>query len=94
MPACNESASLTARQVKRVWLGGWTMVEPVPILTVGDLKSELARWADEAPVNFYSPLKEQEFRFYRYRPGQDVLVLEINEFPETPPVVPPAVKPD
>jgi hypothetical protein len=30
-----------------------------------------------------SPLKEQEFRFYRYRPGEKVLVLEINEFPET-----------
>ena len=69
------------------------MVEPVPILTVGDLKSELARWSDDAPVNFYSPLKEQEFRFYRYQPGQDALVLEINEFPETSPVVPPGTKP-
>jgi hypothetical protein len=37
-------------------------------------------------VNFYSPLKEQEFRFYRYRPGENVLVLEINEFPETSPL--------
>jgi hypothetical protein len=45
------------------------MTEPVPILTVGDLKTELSRWADEAPVNFYSPLREQEFRFYRYRSG-------------------------
>jgi hypothetical protein len=36
--------------------------------------------------NFYSPLKEQEFRFYRYRPGENVLVLEINEFPETTPL--------
>jgi hypothetical protein len=69
------------------------MVEPVPILTVGDLKSELARWSDDAPVNFYSPLKEQEFRFYRYQPGQDALVLEINEFPETSRVVPPGTKP-
>jgi hypothetical protein len=56
------------------------MVEPMPILTVGDLKSELARWSNDTPVNFYSPLKEQEFRFYRYRPGTDVLVLEINAF--------------
>ena len=46
-------------------------MEPVPILTVGDLKSELSRWsADDAPVTFYSPLREQEFRFYRYRPGR------------------------
>jgi hypothetical protein len=59
------------------------MIEPVPILTVGDLKSELSRWSDETPVTFHSPLREQEFRFYRYRPGDSVLVLEINEFPET-----------
>jgi hypothetical protein len=62
-----------------------TMTEPVPILTVGDLKSELSRWSDETPVAFRSPLKEQEFRFYRYRPAENLLVLEINEFPETPP---------
>lgn len=62
------------------------MAEPVPILTVGDLKSELSRWSDETPVNFYSPLREQEFRFYRYRPVENALVLEINEFPETSPL--------
>jgi hypothetical protein len=62
------------------------MTEPVPILTVGDLKSELSRWSNEAPVTFRSPLKNQEFRFYRYRPGEKLLVLEINEFPETSPV--------
>jgi hypothetical protein len=61
------------------------MTEPVPILTVGDLKSELSRWSDETPVTFHSPLKEQQFRFYRYRPGENLLVLEINEFPETSP---------
>jgi hypothetical protein len=38
------------------------MVEPVPILTFGDLKSELSRWSDETPVTFRSPLNEQEFR--------------------------------
>ena len=69
------------------------VVEPVPILTVGDLKSELSRWSDDAPVNFYSPLKEQEFRFYRYQPGQDALALEINEFPETSPAVLGGAKP-
>ena len=62
------------------------MTEPVPILTVGDLKSELSRWSDETPVTFRSPLKDQEFRFYRYRRGENLLVLEINEFPETSPV--------
>ena len=66
------------------------MMEPVPLLTVGDLKSELSRWSNETPVTFYSPLRDQEFRFYRYRPSDSVLVLEINEFPETPQVVRPA----
>ena len=62
------------------------MTEPVPILTVGDLKSELSRWSDETPVTFHSPLNEQEFRFYRYGPEKNVLVLEINEFPERSPI--------
>lgn len=62
------------------------MTEPVPILTVGDLKSELSRWSDETPMTFRSPLKEQEFRFYRCRQEKNVLVLEINEFSETSPV--------
>ena len=66
------------------------MKEPIPLLTVGDLKSELSRWSNETPVTFYSLLREQEFRFYRYRPSDSVLVLEINEFPETPQAVLPA----
>jgi hypothetical protein len=33
-------------------------------------------------VTFRSPLKEQEFRFYSS--GENLVVLEINEFPETP----------
>jgi hypothetical protein len=64
--------------------------ELVPLLTVGDLRSELSRWSDQTPVIFCSPLRKQEFRFYRYRAGEGVLVLEINEFPETPGVVLPA----
>jgi hypothetical protein len=32
-------------------------------LTVGDLKSELSRWSEDTPMTFYSPLREQEFRF-------------------------------
>jgi hypothetical protein len=66
------------------------MMEPVPILTVGDLKSELSRWSDETPVTFRSPLNEQEFRFYRYRSAENLLVLEINEFPEISPEVLPS----
>jgi hypothetical protein len=61
------------------------MMDPVPLLTVGDLKTELRKWSDDTPVTFYSPLKEQEFRFYRYSPGARVLVLEVNEFTETSP---------
>ena len=59
-------------------------------LTVGDLKSELSRWSDETPVTFRSPLQEQEFRFYLYRPADNLLVLEINEFSETAPVALPS----
>jgi hypothetical protein len=62
-----------------------SVTEPVPLLTVGDLKSELSRWSDDTPVTFRSPLKEQDYRFCRYRAGDNVLVLEINEFPETSP---------
>jgi hypothetical protein len=61
------------------------MTEPIPILTVGDLKFELSRWSDETPVTFRSPLKGQEFKFYRNRPDENLLVIEINEFPETSP---------
>ena len=61
-------------------------MEPVPILTVGDLKSELSRWSEDTTVTF-APLREQEFRFYRYRPIGRALILEINEFPDTPQVV-------
>jgi hypothetical protein len=66
-------------------------MEPIPLLTVGDLKSELSSWSNETPVTFYSPLREQEFRFYRYRHSDSVLVLEINEFPETSEAALPAV---
>lgn len=43
----------------------------------------------DTPVTFRSPLKEQEFRFYRYQHGDKVLVLEISEFPESSPQVQP-----
>jgi hypothetical protein len=44
------------------------------------LKSELSRWSDDKPVTFHSPLKVP------LPPSDNVLVLEINEFPETSPV--------
>ena len=65
------------------------MTEPVPNLAVGDLKSELSRWSDETPVTFHSPLKEQDFRFYRDSSGENLLILEIGAFPETSPAVVP-----
>ncbi len=39
------------------------MMEPVPLLTVGDLKSELSRWSDQTPVIFCSPLESRNFDF-------------------------------
>ena len=70
------------------------MTDPVPILTVGDLKSDLSRWSDDTVVTFRSPLRDQEFRFYRYRPADNaLLVVEINEFPETPQEVLPKTRP-
>ena len=61
-----------------------------PLLTVGELKVELDRWPNHAAVNFRCPLRDQEFRFYRSRsPSQGVVEIELNEYPETPPVIPP-----
>lgn len=64
------------------------MSDLVPLLTVGDLKIELSRWADEVPVTFRCPLRDQEFRFYRYHFLDYALTIEINEYPELPPVLP------
>lgn len=61
----------------------------LPIITVGELKTELSRWPDQAAVAFRCPLQEQEFRFYRFQsPSEDVVQIELNQYPETPPVVP------
>jgi hypothetical protein len=35
---------------------GSFLMERVPILAVGDLKSELSRWTDDTSVTFYSPV--------------------------------------
>jgi hypothetical protein len=69
-------------------VGDLELSDPVPILTVGDLKIELSRWADDTPITFRCPLRDQEFRFYRYHPDDNALAIEINEYPETPQVLP------
>jgi len=61
-----------------------------PIITVGELIDELCRLPDRA-LNFRCPMLEQEFRFYRLRKrSKDVVEVEINAYPESPPVVPSA----
>jgi hypothetical protein len=60
-----------------------------PILTVGELIDVLCPMSDRAAVNFRCPVLEQEFRFYRVRKrSKDVVEIEINAYPESPPVVP------
>ena len=63
--------------------------EGPPIITVGELKAELSRWEDGAAVTFRCPLQNQELRFYRAQsPSKDVVQIELNLYPETPPVLP------
>jgi hypothetical protein len=63
--------------------------EGPPIITVGELKAELNRWNDAAAVTFRCPLENQELRFYRVQgPSNDVVQIELNQYPETPPVLP------
>ena len=67
-----------------------TVVHP-PIITVGELIDELCRLPDTAAVNFRCPVLEQELRFYRLRKrSKNVVEIEVNAYPESPPVVPPA----
>ena len=62
--------------------------EPLSI-TVGELKAELSRWQDNAAVTFRCPLQDQELRFYRLQsPSKDFVQIELNLYPETPPVIP------
>jgi hypothetical protein len=59
------------------------------IITVGELKAELSLWQDSAAVTFRCPLQGQELRFYRIQsPSKDVVQIELNQYPETPPVLP------
>jgi hypothetical protein len=63
--------------------------EGPPIITVGELMAELSRWQDRAAVTFRCPLQDQELRFYRVQsPSKDVVQIELNQYPETPAVVP------
>jgi hypothetical protein len=63
-------------------------VEPA-IITVGEMIAELKRWPAHAALNFRCPLLEQELRFYRVQHrSNDVVEIELNLYPETPPVVP------
>lgn len=60
--------------------------EPLSI-TVGELKAELSRWPDGAAVTFRCPLQDRELRFYRVQsPSKDSVQVELNQYPETPPV--------
>ena len=66
------------------------LAEGPPIITVGELKAELGRWSDGAAVTFRCPLLDQELRFYRVQsPSEDTVQIELNQYPETPPVMPP-----
>jgi hypothetical protein len=59
------------------------------IITVGELKAELSRWQESAAVAFRCPLRDQELRFYRIQSlSKDVVQIELNQYPETPPVLP------
>jgi hypothetical protein len=62
-----------------------------PIITVGELIDELCRLPDTAAVNFRCPMLEQELRFYRLRRrSKGVVEIEVNTYPESPPVAPSA----
>jgi hypothetical protein len=62
-----------------------------PIITVGELIDELCGLPDSAVVNFRCPMLEQELKFYRLRKrSKGVVEIEINTYPESPPVVPSA----
>ncbi len=58
------------------------------IITVGELMAELGRWPHDAAVTFRCPLQDQELRFYRVQgPSKDFVLVELNLYPDTPPVV-------
>ena len=64
-------------------------IEGPPIITVGELMSELGRWPVDAAVTFRCPLQGQELRFYRVQSSlRDIVQIELNQYPETPIVVP------
>jgi hypothetical protein len=59
------------------------------IITVGELIDELCRLPDTAVVSFRCPMLDQELAFYRLRKrSKDLVEVEVNAYPESPPVVP------
>ena len=63
--------------------------EGPPIITVGELMTELGRWPRDSAVTFRCPLLGQELRFYRVQsPLKEIVQIELNQYPETPAVVP------
>jgi hypothetical protein len=62
-----------------------------PSVTVGELLNELCRLPDAAAVSFRCPMLEQEFTFLRLRKrSKNVVEIEINARPESPPIAPSA----
>lgn len=63
--------------------------EGPPIITVGELITELGRWPRDSAVTFRCPLQKQELRFYRVQsPLKNIVQVELNQYPETPSVAP------
>lgn len=59
------------------------------LITVGELIDELCRLPDTATIRFHCPMLEQELAFYRLRKrAKDLVEIEVNAYPESPPVVP------
>ncbi|OAF06151.1 hypothetical protein AYJ54_20970 [Bradyrhizobium centrolobii] len=69
--------------------GSHKAVAHPPIITVGELIDELCRLPDTAVVHFHCPMLDQELTFYRFRKrSKDLVEIEVNAYPESPPVVP------
>ncbi|MDE5440744.1 hypothetical protein GWG65_04600 [Bradyrhizobium sp. CSA207] len=59
------------------------------IITVGELIDELCRLPDTAVVSFRCPMLEQQLTLYRLRKrSKDLVEVEVNAYPESPPIVP------
>ncbi|MGL3210929.1 hypothetical protein [Bradyrhizobium sp. BR 1433] len=53
---------------------------PEQVLTVGDLKRELAKWSDETEIDFGATEARTPLVFYRFKKrGDKLLQIELNE---------------